>query len=370
MIFLDVKGIIDNEQVKVFMEMFNGESYIFSVETVRRVLDENPNEDSITLNIDCDGGSVEEGLKIYDLLRMSGKTIYTNIVGGCHSMAVIVLLAAPSENRTANRNVRALIHRVYTGVCEMLSADTCIDIAESLVMEEQAILDIYVDRTGTDRARLEEVMREERVHDANSLLELNFISRINSYNTNQLYKSFNMAEPKKSAYQNFMDKLKKYRAENNATPVNYDYTTADGEVVFTTPTEEDVLTVGDTVTITSGETSATFILGDGREVVIEDNIVITITQLENETDRERIERLEGLLDDATNAINELRAENLALTEENKNYKSSNYKPRPTVNPVPAIKGKTNGADNRAKADIKTAAREKMAKVDERLNIRK
>lgn len=81
MIFINLKGAIDSEENRVTMELWGGTSEICSVETFRRVLDEHPDEQEVCINIDCDGGSVEEGFKIYDLLRMSGRTIYTNIVG-------------------------------------------------------------------------------------------------------------------------------------------------------------------------------------------------------------------------------------------------------------------------------------------------
>lgn len=82
MIFINLKGAIDSEENRIMMELWDGPSEICSVETFRRVLDEHPDEQEVCINIDCDGGSVEEGFKIYDFLRMSGRTIYTNIVGG------------------------------------------------------------------------------------------------------------------------------------------------------------------------------------------------------------------------------------------------------------------------------------------------
>lgn len=216
MIFINLKGAIDSEENRVMMELWGGTPEICSVETFRRVLDEHPDEQEVCINIDCDGGSVEEGFKIYDLLRMSGRTIYTNIVGGCHSMAVCILLAAPAENRSANRNCRALIHRVYMPVGDWLTSDDARSIAEELALEEEAILDVYVERTGQDRERLRNVMHEERIHDAKSLLDLGFISKINSYNTNQIFNA--MAKNEKSAYEKFMSKVKAFRNGKKALP--------------------------------------------------------------------------------------------------------------------------------------------------------
>lgn len=359
MTYIDVKGIIDNDQVRAMMEFWGGGQEIFSVETVNRFLADNPNETEITLNIDCDGGSVEEGLKIYDALRMSGKIIFTNITGGCHSMAIVVLLAAPPENRSANKNVRALIHRVYAGVCDYVSAEDCLDMAEDLIREEEAILDIYVERTGAERDMLAEVMREERVHDAKSLLELGFISKINAYNTNQFFNSFKiMTQKKESAFDRFMSKVNAYKAKRNESVVNFDFKDADGEVVFSTETEEDALAVGDTVTLASGETSGTFTLDDGREVIIEDNVVTEIKEEESESLESRVAELEGMLEEATNLVQE-------QERELNNYRGSDYQPKNRKTTIPPVKGKNSAEDKRTTEDVKALARERMDKVNAR-----
>ena len=46
----------------------------FSAEKLAEILAGNPDPD-ILLDIDSDGGSTEEGFKIYDMLRMSGRVI-------------------------------------------------------------------------------------------------------------------------------------------------------------------------------------------------------------------------------------------------------------------------------------------------------
>lgn len=82
---------------------WDGEDGVFSLDFVQKVFSDNPNETDFRFNVHCAGGEVEEGLAIYDWLRTSGKNIYMNIEGGCHSMAVTLLLAAPAENRSCTR---------------------------------------------------------------------------------------------------------------------------------------------------------------------------------------------------------------------------------------------------------------------------
>lgn len=360
MLTIKVKGVIDSSDNKAYMELWGFPGSVFCVDDLETLYESFPDEKQICLNIDCDGGSVEEGLKIYDSLRGSGREIFTNITGGCHSMSVVVLLAAPKENRSANKNIRALIHRVYTGFSGYVSAEDLLKMAEECITEEEAILDIYEDRTGTDRNKLGEVMREEKMHDAESLKDLGFISKINSYNTNQFFNSLPMTKvdkKQKSAFEAFMTKVNKIRGK----VVNFDYRDKEGNVVFSTESETDDLAQGDEVTLTDGGSSGTFDLEDGREVVIADNIVESISRDEDETLEERVEALEELLEEATNmlrdqeeTINSLEAENEKLK---KNQKGSNH--IPAVKEVsPDLKKNQKGSQEGSTEDIKSAMRER------------
>ena len=183
MVEVNVYKVIDSEDV--FFNWMFGEDISFSADTVHRVFDENPDEKEFRFNINCDGGSVSEGLRIYDVLRTSGKTLYCNIEGGCHSMAVVLLLAAPAENRTANPNARALVHEVRAFTFDDMTADQLRSLADEIDTEQNAILDIYAERTGYDRAQLEILMKEEKQRTAQELLNYGFISKINAYTTNQ-----------------------------------------------------------------------------------------------------------------------------------------------------------------------------------------
>lgn len=370
MILVDVKGEINNELNKYWAQLWGGPQQVFSVETIRNILKDNPDDPDLLLNIDCDGGSVEEGLKIYDELRNSGKNIYTNITGGCHSMAMVLLLSAPLENRSANRNCRALIHKVYAPVFDPINADDAEDIAAMLKLEQEAILDIYVDRTGKDRALMEEVMNQEKTHNAKSLLELGFISKINSYNTNQLFRKM-AKEPKNTsnAFQAFMDKVNAFRNRKSGNPVNFDYLDADGNVVLSTVGDEDNLAEGVEATLSSGETSGTVTLEDGRVVTVTDGIVTDIEEPETEDkDLEaRVKELEDLMEEATNLIQDQQNTINSLTEELNNHKGSNYQPKARRTNVPGNGSKQNEL---SVEDLKAAARASQEKVKNYKNLKK
>lgn len=369
MIFVDIKGEINNEVQKFWAQLWGEPREVFSVETIRAILKAHPDDPDLFLNIDCNGGDVEEGFKIYDELRNSGKNIHTNISGGCHSMAVVLLLAAPAENRSANRNCRALIHKVYAPVYDFINADDAEDVAAMLRMEQEAILDVYVDRTGNDRATMEQVMAQEKTHNAQSLLELGFISKINSYNTNQLFNK--MAKETKTvsnAFQSFMDKVNAFRNKKAGKPANFDYLDADGNVVLSTVGDEDNLAEGVEATLSSGETSGTVTLEDGRVVTVTDGIVTEIEEPETgENLEERVRELEELLEDATNLAQEQQETINALETELNNFKGSNYQPKPRRTQVPDGK---NGKTEPTVEDLKAAARAAQEKVKNAKNLKK
>lgn len=342
MVEINVYNDIANKKDGVFMSMFGMDDAVFSADKVKDIFSKNTKEKEFKFNIHCDGGSVSEGLAIYDIIRNSGKTIFTNIEGGCHSMAIILLLSAPFENRTANANARALIHKVRSYSMEAMTADEMREMAEYIEQEESAILDIYEDRTKTARAELENLMREEKQRTAKELLNYGFISKINTYSTNQ--KKSQMSKQTKNEVLNAADKFLR-KLKNLINPddaVNFDFTDEDGNVLFSTEKEDDTLAVGD-----AASPDGTFELPDGRTVTIADGAVTEITEAiepsETEELENRIEELENALSEAKTLITDL-----------KNQIGSNYKAKNRMaNPK--------GGRGQSAEDLKNELAEKRAK---------
>lgn len=351
MIIIDVFGEIGSKSSEIWMSAMGLPFEVLSFPKVKEIVDAHPDDPDVTLNIDCVGGDVAEGFKIYDFLRSSGKNIYTNIVGGCHSMAVVLLLAAPLENRTGSRNLRALIHKVYGGAYGPITADECIEIAEHLLREQNAIIDVYVERTGNDRAFLENIMSEEKERTADELLEWGFISKITSYNTN-LKNKFNKMNKKNSMFSGLGKKIQEMKNKMNGKVVNYDFKDTSGNVVFRTDKEDDSLEIGERVELTGENDGGIFPLEDGRIVTIDDGVITKIEKSEPERVTEAVNALFELLETVINKQSEDQAANVAAFEEIrngleklasdiKNGKGSNYSPGGRIG-SPATKG---GKDN-------------------------
>ena len=330
---------------------------VFSLAFVRKLFESNPQENDFRFDLHCPGGEVEEGFAIYDYLRTSGKNIYMNIEGGCHSMAVTLLLAAPKENRSANPNCLALIHQVngFAGG----STSEIEGKAKEMRMMQDKMLDIYAERTGTQREILEALMLEEREHDTKELLQYGFISKINSYNTNYLpNKSFNMKNVKelKKSTTNFLNSIQKLLGKGS---FNFEFVDENGEVLFTTEEESDTLEVG-----MAASPDGTFTIADGRTVTIADGVITEIQEAGTGT---------GNGDGSENSseeIENLRAENAELREALSNSAviirdlrsqiSSNYLP-----------GRRVGSQtNSNKGETKPTKEERQEAIKEKLNKNK
>lgn len=358
MITIDVNIPIAPESENKWMAMFGEEQAFFSLETIKRIFRENPNEKDFKFNFNCDGGYVDEGFAIYDYIRTSGKNIHCNIEGGCHSMAIIMLLAAPKENRTANQHATALIHCVHADFYGSMNPDELREAADELEKSQERILDVYAERTGTDIRILRTFMKEEKMRDTDFLLKYGFIGKVNSYNTNQREAArlslLTNPNTKDMAKKNVNDLLA--MANNVAkgiknllgTAVNYDFADADGNVLFSTEAEDDTLEVGMPAT-----PDGTYELQDGRVVIIADGVITEIQEpVEEEEQEEEVNPLEeenanlrNQLQEALDTINELKAEIQS------NYKPANVKRTDSVK-KPAANAEDHKEEVRAKLGLK------------------
>lgn len=340
MIEVKLHNVIAREDNAWFYS-WDGEEGVFSLEFVQRLFENNPSETDFKFNIHCLGGEVEEGLAIYDYLRTSGKNIHMNIEGSCHSMAVTLLLAAPAENRTANPNCRALIHKVWTYACGGTADDfeAAAAVCRSL---QNSILDIYADRTGKDRTELETILNEQRERTAQELLSWGFISKINTYNTNIKNR---MAKPTlQERAKNFLNGVQKFLG---AVASNFEFVGEDGEVLFTTEAEDDTLEVG-----MPASPDGEYTIQDGRKVTIADGVITEI--VEPTPDDDRIAELEAenadlraQLTEATNIIREQQA-----------LIGSNYVPG---NRVGAAAKATRGSNTQTREERKSVIRDRLKK---------
>ena len=301
--------IVDEEtrQMNLFWTGVDGTSF----DSVDAFIESIPEDDNnIELRLNCRGGNCMEGWTIYDKLRSTGKEITAIIEGKCASMASILLLAAPKERRYAYQNATLLIHNPYIPPYTLADAYDAEDLrrtAEDLEVETTKIVNLYVDRTGSEEDVLRALMAEDKFVDMDKAKELGFISEVKSpisakekqpkkWNHSKIN---NMNQEKKVTVAQAFQMLGVALGVVKAPIVSLDLSTADGSTL-TVEREDGEPQVGDTAS-PDGE----HLMPDGSTIVVEGGVIAEIRDPEEENNNDEL--------DAANArITELEAELTSL----------------------------------------------------------
>lgn len=135
------------------------------------------NEDPITIYLNTPGGSVVDGLAVYDLLKKYNKHTTINIIatGACMSMGLIILQAG--AKRLATPHTTFLMHEVQGMNVGSLSrmADT-----QKVMMMMQEVLDkLVADRAGISAKQVRKLFeRKEYFLNSDEALQHNLIDGI------------------------------------------------------------------------------------------------------------------------------------------------------------------------------------------------
>ncbi len=262
-------------------------------------------DDSIDMRIFCNGGSVVEGWAIYDRLRQSGKKISCTVEGKAASMATIIMLAAPKENRKAYENAAFLLHNPYVpgwGLGDQMSAKDLKNLGEEMQMWQDKMVDAYVERCECDREEIQALMDKDIFINTSEALRLGLISStvpalsasaskrnienfINSKQQNPKAME-KKTEVKASLLDQILAKLGVKTLEEaeqavaepqaKAEPKAMELNTADGQTL-TVEREEGDPQVGD-----KASPDGTFEMPDGKTIVVEDGVITDIQTAGNE----------------------------------------------------------------------------------------
>lgn len=325
---LKIYGDIVDSEENSFMQMWGIDNGV-TFQTIDDFLSSISEDDkTIDIHIHCRGGNVIEGWAIYDALRHSGKEISATIDGECSSMATIVLLSAPKERRKAYTNAHFCIHNPSATMynldwSESLTADNIekgaarlTKQAEQLRAEQDRILDLYVERTGTDRETLQAVMDKDVIYGMDKAIELGFISEVlppitakrqTPKTQNNMHNDKEEVQVKRGILDRILAKAG-FKALEDVKIVDMVVTAADGSEL-TIERESGDPQVGD-----SASPDGSFVMEDGTTIVVSDGVITEIIPpVEAKTDEE-FAALEAELE-ALKAENEqLKADKAALEE--------------------------------------------------------
>ena len=316
--------IVDEETKVMYQEWCGTDGVCYKdIASFIEAMKEDDNE--IDIRLHCPGGDCIEGWAIYDALRTSGKKITATIEGECSSMATIILLAAPKESRFGNKNAKMCIHNPAVAYLDLWPGDrlTADELEQlkgkltaqqlSLIEEQNKILNLYVERTGSDRETLQALMNEDKYVDMDKAIELGFISSTVEPNTATKHKS--NTKMKVQIENRTLAKLLSLTGfakieDVEATILDQKITAADG-TEFTVEREDGDPQEGD-----KAYPNGTYTLEDGTVIVVEDEVIKSITPAGQEDgDDEDLAALKQQVADLTAQVETLTTEKEALASE-------------------------------------------------------
>lgn len=313
MAILKIHSDIVNEetrQMNLFWVGVDGTSF----DSVDAFIDSIPEDDNdIELRLNCRGGDCMEGWTIYDKLRSTGKEITAIIEGKCASMASVLLLAAPKERRFAYQNASLLIHNPYIPpytLADAYNAEDLRRIAEDLEVETAKIVNLYVERTGSDETVLRALMAEDKYVDMDKAKELGFISEVKppiSAKDKQPKKwnhskTNNMNQDKKVTVAQAFQMLGVALGVVKSPAVNLDLSTADGSTL-TVEREEGEPQIGD-----SASPDGEHLMPDGNTIVVAGGVITEIRDPEEENGNEELDAANARIAELEGELTSLRAQ--------------------------------------------------------------
>jgi ATP-dependent Clp protease protease subunit len=137
---------------------------------------EDPDRD-ISLYINSPGGSVTDGLAIYDTMQYVSNDIRTICLGMAASMGQFLLCSGAPGKRFALPHSRILMHQPHTGTMQGQASDIAIQ-AEQIIYMKQMLAERISFHTGQPIERIEADSDRDRWFTAQEALEYGFIDAV------------------------------------------------------------------------------------------------------------------------------------------------------------------------------------------------
>ena len=261
------------------MRYLNGDvGYDITLAKVIEIVESGETEIMLT----TDGGNFFEGIAIRDYLKSTNKIKSIGCLGFVASAGTIIMQGV--QDRWATPSSKFLIHGIQGGV--QGNASEVQAVADDLRKLTNELALSYSALSGKPLEDINKIMDEERILYADEALSLNLINRISN-----LENFMSKKEEDVKFLSNFANKLKSFLFTNLVIQ------STDGTELDLGDSIESIeqIEVG-----TPCSQNGTFVLTDGRTIVVEGNKVTEVTEAEPQTDP---------------MVEQLKAENEALKAE-------------------------------------------------------
>lgn len=323
---------------------FAAEWGIVSAKQVADFVSANSGAEELVIHINSQGGDVDEGFAIHDILTTSGKKITTIIEGMCASIATIAALAGSTREMTENSTF--FIHNAWGGA--MGDAEELQKYADSVKAATDKIIDFYVSKTNAKREDIASMMDSDTSMTAEQAKSFGFVTEI------KLSAAAKIVTIQKTKSTDITNKIKEIMKKENTTLLNsiktmlgikaeatpvvakLEVETDKGILVCETPKVEGLISVDDVCTIDGNvPAEGDYTTNDGTVYAIDATgkvTAVTVAPADN-TDSEEVTALKKQVSDLQASFDALKAEKesnenaieLELTNIKKHI-TSNYTP--------------------------------------------
>ena len=171
----DIYSRLLNERVIFLGEEVNSHTANVIVAQLLHLAYENPDED-IKLYINSPGGSVYDGLAIYDTMNFIKPDVQTIGIGLQASMGAFLLSAGAKGKRAILQNARVMIHQPSSGTRGKIT-DQEIDLKEGLLLKEK-LAQILAENSGQKLEKLKNDMERDYWMSAEEAVEYGLDDKI------------------------------------------------------------------------------------------------------------------------------------------------------------------------------------------------
>jgi len=298
----------------------------------------------LNVHVHSVGGSVYEGLAIYNYLKGLKQEVNTISDGLVASIASIFFLAGNKETRKVNSTDSFLIHLPTGGM--QGNASDFEKTAKELRDIEDKLASIYVNETNLTKEEALSLMKEDEMLNVNFLKDKGFVNTINEFkavakfNINNKNKNEMSDTLTKDEAEGLFAKFEKTlsnifgKKEEPTNKIVQDSTGA--EINFPNVAEDANPQVGDSATVDNEKAEGSYIMPSGETFVFVDGVLDSIAEVaednsneELEAAKKKVEELEASLDisntlntEKDTEISEIKASFETVTNEFKELKNT------------------------------------------------
>lgn len=149
-----------------------------AVEVIEQLLklDSIKEKKDIIMYINSPGGSVSDGMAIYDAMQMVKSDVMTICIGRCASMASVLLSGGTRGKRYITPNSEVMIHEVSTFSMGKIG-DVKVNVDHSNTLNER-IIRLLANNTGKSKKQIREALKKDKWFNAEEAINYGVIDRI------------------------------------------------------------------------------------------------------------------------------------------------------------------------------------------------